>query len=241
MLRNVITRETTDTSLMLVQVEIELDISGTMTAISDCHIIALNSTTKYPGPHSGASPPTHSGQSHRSMAPVAASSKLRVKPERALDHHGRQGSEGPSGARTAGSGGLIEGWEHIRSFTRRSRCGGRIHLRQPANEARGHRGRASPSGRAGDRRRHASSNVVLAGRALLVPYRGPRWGRNSAEPGEQQRTAGDNEPRGQRPFQSEVLGRESPGPRFHTAEPTGFCQSYTIITMPLDLPGVLCR
>jgi hypothetical protein len=25
----------------------------------------------------------------------------------------------------------------------------------------------------------------------------------------------------------------------HTAEPTGFCQSYTIITMPLDLPGVL--
>jgi hypothetical protein len=29
---------------------------------------------------------------------------------------------------------------------------------------------------------------------------GPRWGRNSAEPGGHKRTAGDNEPRGQRPF-----------------------------------------
>jgi hypothetical protein len=28
---------------------------------------------------------------------------------------------------------------------------------------------------------------------------------------------------------------------FHTAAATGFCQSYTITKMTLDLPGVLCR
>jgi hypothetical protein len=35
---------------------------------------------------------------------------------------------------------------------------------------------------------------------------GPRWGRNSAEPGGQQRTAGDNEPRGQQPFRGDAPG-----------------------------------
>jgi hypothetical protein len=38
-----------------------------------------------------------------------------------------------------------------------------------ANEAGGHPGRASPSGRAGDHRPQASSKVVLAGRAPDVP------------------------------------------------------------------------
>ena len=35
---------------------------------------------------------------------------------------------------------------------------------------------------------------------------GPRWGRNSAESGGQQRTAGDNEPRGQQPFRGDAPG-----------------------------------
>jgi hypothetical protein len=35
---------------------------------------------------------------------------------------------------------------------------------------------------------------------------GPRWGRNSAEPGGQQGTAGESEPRGQRPFGTIDLG-----------------------------------
>jgi hypothetical protein len=50
---------------------------------------------------------------------------------------------------------------------------------------------------------------------------GPHWGRNWAEPGGQQRTAGDNKPRGQQPFRGEHLGCEIAGPRFHTAEVTG--------------------
>jgi hypothetical protein len=47
-----------------------------------------------------------------------------------------------------------------------------------ANEARDHRGRASPIARAGDCRYQAPSNVVLAGRALRIPQRGPRWAAN---------------------------------------------------------------
>ena len=47
---------------------------------------------------------------------------------------------------------------------------------------------------------------------------GPHRGRGPAEPRGQPRTAGDNERRGQRPFHGEVLGRESPGARFHTAD-----------------------
>jgi hypothetical protein len=39
-----------------------------------------------------------------------------------------------------------------------------------ANEASGHPGRASPSGRAGDHHRHAPSSVVLAGRAPEMLY-----------------------------------------------------------------------
>jgi hypothetical protein len=50
---------------------------------------------------------------------------------------------------------------------------------------------------------------------------GPRWGRNSGELGGQQRTAGDNKPRGQRRFGALGLGRESAGLGFHTAEATG--------------------
>jgi hypothetical protein len=42
-------------------------------------------------------------------------------------------------------------------------------LRQLANEASGHRGRASPIARAGGRRRQAPSHVVLAGHALHMP------------------------------------------------------------------------
>jgi hypothetical protein len=45
----------------------------------------------------------------------------------------------------------------------------------------GHRGRASPSGRAGDYRRHAPSYVMLAGRALRVPE--PVLGRAGAAAG----------------------------------------------------------
>jgi hypothetical protein len=45
-----------------------------------------------------------------------------------------------------------------------------VGLRALANEASGHRGRASPSGRAGDHRRQAPSNVVLTGHAPNVPY-----------------------------------------------------------------------
>jgi hypothetical protein len=55
---------------------------------------------------------------------------------------------------------------------------------------------------------------------------GPRWGRSSAEPGGQQRTAGDNEPRGQRPFGAIDLGCKSAGVSFHTAEATGSCKSH---------------
>jgi hypothetical protein len=60
------------------------------------------------------------------------------------------------------------------------------------------------------------------------------------------RTLGDNE--GQQGttnvevssgFAALDVGSEIPGLRFHTAEPTGFCQSYTIIKMTLELPGVL--
>jgi hypothetical protein len=42
-------------------------------------------------------------------------------------------------------------------------------------------------------------------------------------------------------FTARGLGRETAGVSFHTAEPTGFCQSYTIIQMTLGLPGVLYR
>ena len=42
--------------------------------------------------------------------------------------------------------------------------------------------------RAGDRRHQAPSNLVLAGRALRVPYRGPCWGREPSEISGQQRT-----------------------------------------------------
>jgi diaminohydroxyphosphoribosylaminopyrimidine deaminase / 5-amino-6-(5-phosphoribosylamino)uracil reductase len=44
------------------------------------------------------------------------------------------------------------------------------HVRPRANEASGRPGLASPSGRAGDHRRQASSKVVLAGRAPDVPF-----------------------------------------------------------------------
>ena len=44
-----------------------------------------------------------------------------------------------------------------------------VGLRALANEASGHRGRASPSGRAGDHRRQAPSNVFLTGHAPNVP------------------------------------------------------------------------
>jgi hypothetical protein len=44
-----------------------------------------------------------------------------------------------------------------------------VGLRALANEASGHRGRASPSGQAGDHRRQAPSNVVLTGHAPNVP------------------------------------------------------------------------
>jgi hypothetical protein len=50
---------------------------------------------------------------------------------------------------------------------------------------------------------------------------GPRWGRNSAAPGGQQRTAGDNESRGQRRFAALDLVCETAGLGFHTAEATG--------------------
>jgi hypothetical protein len=52
---------------------------------------------------------------------------------------------------------------------------------------------------------------------------GPRWGRNSAEPGGQQRTAGDNEPRGQQPFGAIDLGCKTAGLGFHTAEVSCRC------------------
>jgi len=42
-------------------------------------------------------------------------------------------------------------------------------LRRVVNEAGGRRGRSSPSGRAGDHRRQARAQFVLAGRALRVP------------------------------------------------------------------------
>jgi hypothetical protein len=40
---------------------------------------------------------------------------------------------------------------------------------------------------------------------------------------------------------SDRPGTQNPWTAFRTAEPTGLCQSYTIIKMTLDLPGVLCR
>ena len=43
--------------------------------------------------------------------------------------------------------------------------------RRLANEAGGPHGRASPFGQAGDRRRHASSCIVLTGHAIRVPHR----------------------------------------------------------------------
>jgi hypothetical protein len=61
-----------------------------------------------------------------------------------------------------------------------------------ANEARGRRGLASPFGRAGDHRRHAPRHVVLAGRALHLPYHGQRWGREPSSSSGQQRTATEN-------------------------------------------------
>jgi len=77
-----------------------------------------------------------------------------------------------------------------------------------------HRIRISNTGSGGDRERC----VVRQGNASLG---GPRWGRNSAEPGGQQRTAGDNESRGQRLVRGDVLGREIAGLGFHTAAATG--------------------
>jgi hypothetical protein len=47
--------------------------------------------------------------------------------------------------------------------------------RTDANEASGHRGRASPSGSACDYRRHAGASFALAGRALRVPVAPGIW------------------------------------------------------------------
>jgi hypothetical protein len=56
---------------------------------------------------------------------------------------------------------------------------------------------------------------------------GCAWGRSGAADqrhlGGQQWIARDNEPRGQLPFHSEVLGRESPGARFHCDDACGGC------------------
>jgi hypothetical protein len=59
----------------------------------------------------------------------------------------------------------------------------------------------------------AGHNAASSNGAAQSPG-GPRWGRNSAEPGGQQRTAGDNEPRGQQPFTALGLGRETAGVNF---------------------------
>jgi hypothetical protein len=53
---------------------------------------------------------------------------------------------------------------------RKGRCYGLpCALAALANKARGHPGRASPSGRAGDHRRHAGTRLVLTGHAPDVP------------------------------------------------------------------------
>jgi hypothetical protein len=67
----------------------------------------------------------------------------------------------------------------------------------------------------------SASRPTPAGSRLGLEPGGPRWGRNSAAPGGQQRTAGDNERRGQRLVTALGLGRETAGLGFHTAEAMG--------------------
>jgi hypothetical protein len=67
-----------------------------------------------------------------------------------------------------------------------------------------------PSGRAGDRRRQASSSVILAARAVPVPNMGPCWGRKPSKISGQQRTATHNNSLGQPACR---LVARPPGPR----------------------------
>jgi hypothetical protein len=69
-------------------------------------------------------------------------------------------------------------------------------LRQLANEARAAMDEPHPSPELVPPL-HARAAVVLTGRAILVPYRGPRWGREPVEISGQQRTATDNDAAGQ--------------------------------------------
>jgi len=70
-------------------------------------------------------------------------------------------------------------------------------------------GRArSPPNQSIEHRFESESRTLHSPNKAAHSRGGPHWGRNSAEPGGQQRTAGDNKPRGQRPFHS-----DAPGPR----------------------------
>jgi len=83
-------------------------------------------------------------------------------------------------------------------------------------------GRArSPPNQSIEHRFESESRTLHSPNKAAHSRGGPHWGRNSAEPGGQQRTAGDNEPRGQRRFAALDLGRETAGLGFHTAEATG--------------------
>jgi hypothetical protein len=95
----------------------------------------------------------------------------------------------------------------------------------------------------GPHRTRVSNKGSRANRERCVARRasdgldGPRWGRNSAEPGGQQGTEGDNERRGQQRFRSHSLGQRNPwtalshgrGHRFET------CHAHT---KPRVRPGI---
>jgi hypothetical protein len=68
-------------------------------------------------------------------------------------------------------------------------------------------GRArSPPNQAIEHKFERGSGTLRSPDGAAQTLGGPRWGRNSAEPGGQQRTAGDNEGRGQQPFRSDLSG-----------------------------------
>jgi hypothetical protein len=167
-------------------------------------------------------------------------------PAPGLTRHRQPGSVGgrgsrPDAGRRPRAGAAAQAASGSRSWCRRRGCtldvGGRLtdggqvdaeQLRAPLQRRRDrpaqvrvvpvpHQTRVSNTSSTANRERY----VVRRGRSEPG---GPRWGRNSAEPGGQQRTAGDNRRRGQQPFHSVHLARETPGLRFHTAEPTWLCQ-----------------
>ena len=65
------------------------------------------------------------------------------------------------------------------------------------------------SGTVRSARRRAKGGLLISPTGGLIAC-GPRWGRSSAESGGQQRTAGDNERRGQQRFRSHSPGRRNP-------------------------------